>query len=71
MYGSGKLNPADPNSLDLLGKVQEGALLPMSSATALYGRSKAAQVVWTQELPERLAKTEMWKGVIVQSCNPG
>lgn len=71
MYSSGKLNPADPNSSDLLGRFQEGDLLPMSSAETLYVRSKVAQVVWTRELQERLARTERWEGVIVQSCNPG
>ncbi|KAG8746046.1 hypothetical protein FRC12_014390 [Ceratobasidium sp. 428] len=36
----------------------------------LYGRSKAAIVVWIIALQRRLAETERWKNVSVHVCNP-
>lgn len=71
LYGSGKLDPSDPNSSDLLGKIDEGAEMPAASNVMLYARSKAMQAVWTRELQQRLTASESQREIVVQSCHPG
>lgn len=65
------LKPTTVNSPEVLGRLQEGDAIPWNTAFYIYGKSKAAQVLWTNELQARLARTEVWKDVVVQSCHPG
>ncbi|KAG9009598.1 hypothetical protein FRB94_011861 [Tulasnella sp. JGI-2019a] len=71
VYGSGPLDPSVPKIPTVVNNVEEGARLPVEVAFAAYSTSKGAQVVWTKELQDRLANTEKYKNVVVQSANPG
>jgi len=71
IYGSGPMEPADLNSTDMLGKLQEGQDMPVGDAFRLYQRSKSLQAIWSRELQTRLVLSKDWRNVVVQCCNPG
>ncbi|KAG8900634.1 hypothetical protein FRB99_005838 [Tulasnella sp. 403] len=71
LYSSSSLTPGTLSSPDLLEKLDEGESIPLSTLLALYGRSKAMQVIWTKELQQRLARSAQWNKVVVQACHPG
>jgi len=71
MYDSTKLDPADVGSADILAKYKEGEHLPIGVVLQLYYRSKASQVIFTEELQERLAASQKWNQVVVQVAHPG
>lgn len=67
----GDFTPSTLNSRDIIGKEKEGDLGRIDKMFMIYGRAKALQVLWSDMLQERLAKTEAWKDVVVQSYHPG
>ncbi|KAG9120481.1 Retinol dehydrogenase 12 [Ceratobasidium sp. 392] len=69
---SDPLNRRNTDSKDIMARYngQTDANYTFQDAMQVYGRSKAAIVVWAIVLQRRLAQTERWKNVSVHVCNP-
>ncbi|KAG8752980.1 hypothetical protein FRC12_011715 [Ceratobasidium sp. 428] len=69
---SDPLDRQNTDGKDIMGQYnnQAGVSYSFQDTMQLYGRSKAAIVVWTIALQRRLAETERWKNVSVHVCNP-
>lgn len=72
-YNSDPLDERVTTGSDILARYdnEPGREISFPNMMQLYGRSKAAQVVWTMALQRRLAKREAWRDITVHSCHPG
>ncbi|KAG9090102.1 hypothetical protein FRC06_001225 [Ceratobasidium sp. 370] len=71
-FSSDPLDRRNTDGKDITARYNDepGAHYSFRDVMQLYGRSKAAMVVWTISLQRRLAQTERWKNISVHVCNP-
>ncbi|KAG8717003.1 hypothetical protein FRC08_008371 [Ceratobasidium sp. 394] len=72
-FSSDPLDRQNTDGKDIMARYNDkpGATYSFRDVMQLYGRSKAAMVVWTIALQRRLAQTERWKNISAHVCTPG